>query len=320
MSESASSQSRRKTERLLSLMLLLADKGRPVSRAEIFEAFPEHYPDASAATQRKFERDKKELREIVEIDITGDPADAESQSYSIDKQRVQESELVLTGDEAAVVAVAVHQAYEPQEARALTIVTDGLVAAGEHAGFARDVMHISPLPSQLQALMRAYLAAAAVSFDYRKPGSEQQERRSLDIWGIVAHNGHWYIGGWDHDKEAARVFRLDRIMSAVDLGGRATHRRPEDYNLVKEVMHEPTSYDTGTVLIRKGKALRLRQRATKTENADGDWDLLTLDCRDIEATAGLVARFGTDAVAQTPDELRVRVMARLATAAGVLHE
>ena len=77
MSESASSQSRRKTERLLSLMLLLADKGRPVSRAEIFEAFSEHYPDASAATQRKFERDKKELREIVEIDITGDPADAE---------------------------------------------------------------------------------------------------------------------------------------------------------------------------------------------------------------------------------------------------
>ena len=51
-------------QRILELLLLLLDAGRPLSRSEIFEAIPGYRTGNPPPGERKFERDKKELREL----------------------------------------------------------------------------------------------------------------------------------------------------------------------------------------------------------------------------------------------------------------
>jgi len=58
--------SRRKTERLLSLVVCLLSTRRALTAAQIREAVP-GYPDSFAAFKRMFERDKEALRELRAI-------------------------------------------------------------------------------------------------------------------------------------------------------------------------------------------------------------------------------------------------------------
>lgn len=39
--------------------------------------------------------------------------------------------------------------------------------------------------------------------------------REVDPWGLVLHEGGFYLVGWCHDRRAARTFLVDRIRSAV---------------------------------------------------------------------------------------------------------
>ena len=55
--------SRRKTERLLSLVVCLLSAGRYLTAGQIRDAVP-GYPDSFDAFKRMFERDKDELREL----------------------------------------------------------------------------------------------------------------------------------------------------------------------------------------------------------------------------------------------------------------
>jgi proteasome accessory factor B len=51
-------------ERILSLLMLLLEARGPVSRAEIFQRIDSYRTKDPAAGERKFERDKKELRAL----------------------------------------------------------------------------------------------------------------------------------------------------------------------------------------------------------------------------------------------------------------
>jgi hypothetical protein len=51
-------------ERILSLLMLLLDAQGPVSRAEIFQRIPAYRTTNPVAGERKFERDKDELRAL----------------------------------------------------------------------------------------------------------------------------------------------------------------------------------------------------------------------------------------------------------------
>lgn len=40
--------------------------------------------------------------------------------------------------------------------------------------------------------------------------------RKITCWGLGLRFGHWYVYGWDRDRKAERIFRLDR-MSGVKI-------------------------------------------------------------------------------------------------------
>ncbi|MFC4225275.1 helix-turn-helix transcriptional regulator [Lysinibacter cavernae] len=64
-----------------------------------------------------------------------------------------------------------------------------------------------------------------LDFYYRNADGEQAQR-TVDAQEVVSTDDVWYLRGWDHLREAPRMFRLDR-MTAVQLGETIdpTHRR-----------------------------------------------------------------------------------------------
>src|ERR1700761_4343384 len=94
--------SRRKTERLLSLVVCLLSTRRYLTAEQIRHAVA-GYPEQPEAFKRMFERDKEELRELGIPLETGpiNPLDGEDTGYRVQRQVYELPELVLEPDEAA---------------------------------------------------------------------------------------------------------------------------------------------------------------------------------------------------------------------------
>ena len=98
--------SRRKTERLLSLVVCLLSSGRFLTATQIRAAVP-GYPDSFDAFKRMFERDKDELRELGIPLETGSNSDADEEpGYRISRQAYMLPDIRLEPDEAAVLGLA----------------------------------------------------------------------------------------------------------------------------------------------------------------------------------------------------------------------
>jgi predicted DNA-binding transcriptional regulator YafY len=76
------------------------------------------------------------------------------------------------------------------------------------------VFNLEPLnqriaSSLLIALGGAVYAARRITIVYQSDG--EQTRRSVDPYGVIFHDGVWYLVGYCHLRLAIRIFRLDRI-------------------------------------------------------------------------------------------------------------
>ena len=65
-------------------------------------------------------------------------------------------------------------------------------------------------PELLPAFERAFTMRRVLRFDYvdRK---QQRTRRRVEPHGLLIRAPLWYIIAWDSDKDAARIFRMDRV-------------------------------------------------------------------------------------------------------------
>ncbi|HJZ47297.1 MAG TPA: YafY family protein [Roseiflexaceae bacterium] len=91
-------------------------------------------------------------------------------------------------------------------------------------------------PQPESAIVMAISTAAQqrrrVQLRYRSHGDETERR--FDSYGLVVHWERWYTVGWCHLRQAVRVFRLDRVISA-DLVTE-TFTRPPDFDSLKHVL------------------------------------------------------------------------------------
>ncbi len=81
-------------------------------------------------------------------------------------------------------------------------------------------------------LRRAVEERRAVRCGYYAIGRDAEEERVIEPYGLMLSWGHWYCVGRSRERNAMRVFRLDRMRRvALVEGGKAEFRVPGDFRI-----------------------------------------------------------------------------------------
>jgi proteasome accessory factor B len=311
--------SRRKTERLLSLVVCLLSAGRYLTAAQIREAVP-GYPESFDAFKRMFERDKDELRELgIPLETRAGAGPDDEPGYRIPRQEYMLPEIRLEPDEAAVLGLAARAWRRAELAGA---AAGGLLKL-RAAGIDAEETTQPGIEPRLQtgeaafgALWEAVRDRRPVSFSHRAAGRSSSQRRRLEPWGVVNRHGSWYVAGMDTDRGATRVFRLSRIDGPVTFTGPAGAVTVPDDADVRELVRrwDITPQRSVAVLrVRQGAGDGLRQGASAIEpdpQHEG-WDLVRVPFSDVGWYGEHVASFGANVVVIDPADLRDAVIGRL---------
>jgi proteasome accessory factor B len=314
--------SRNRTERLVNLVICLLSTRRFLTAAQIAATVPgyEHNADDPRdheAFQRKFERDKAELRELgVPLETGSASAFDPEPGYRIARREYALPDIPLEPDEAAAVGIAARLWQHAGLAAAASSGLAKLRAAGvdvdPHATLGVEpVVTVDPAFGPLTAAARE---RRTVAFDYRAPDDDAPSSRRLQPWGVVCWRGRWYVVGHDLDRAATRCFRLSRIVGPVRaMRDRGAFTPPADVDLISHVARwsGPVEH-TGraVVLARPGRAAGLRRWARES-TAGPDGDRLVLPYADPETLAGVLVGYGADVRVIDPPEVREAVIQRL---------
>jgi proteasome accessory factor B len=216
-----------RTERLLDLVAYLLDAKEPISWQQLREAFPEEYGrGASAAAERKFERDKADLAEIG-IPLTylqGD--DDDKAGYVLDRSAYYLPEIPLTPEEMAVLYAAGSAALASGAFPGSVDLAYALrkVAFASHADVAqlpRSLIAVNPPPpetggrasltARLEQIWGAILGKKRMHIRYRSMARNELTSRDVDPWGLCLRRGAWVLVGYCHLRQAERAFHANRI-------------------------------------------------------------------------------------------------------------
>ena len=321
--------SKRKTERLLGLVVCLLSTRRYLTAEQIRAAVP-GYPEQDDLFKRMFERDKEDLRELgVPLETGVNHPFDEDPGYRIRQQAYQLPELRLEADEAAVLGLAARVWRRAELAGAAAGALLKLRAAGIDAGTdtGGDDAH-STVPRGIEPrlgasepafgpLWEAVRDRRPVTFSYRAAGRSDPQRRELEPWGVVNRHGRWYVAGWDRAREATRVFRLGRIAGPVKFSGPAGRVIVPDGVDVREMVSDwdsaPVQEHTALLRVRAGAGVGLRRHAVsvRADEETPGWDLVTTRFGDLGWFADYAASFGQDAIVLDPPDLREAVIRRL---------
>ncbi|HEX5741673.1 MAG TPA: WYL domain-containing protein [Pilimelia sp.] len=313
--------SRNRTERLVNLVICLLSTRRFLTAAQIAATVPGYAHDARdprqhEAFQRKFERDKAELRDLgVPLEVGTTSVFDTEQGYRIAHREYALPEVRLAPDEAAAVGIAARLWQHAGLAAAASSGLAKLRAAGIDVAAAtppglEPVVAADPAFAPLAAAARD---RQAVTFTHRAPAGDAPMRRRLQPWGVVCWRGRWYVVGHDLDRGATRCFRLSRIVGEVRPVGEPGAYAPPEVDLLSHVRRwsgAPERAGRAVVWARAGRAAGLRRWASQVRPAQGG-DLLTLRFGDVDSFAGHLAAFGADVRVLEPPELREAVIGRL---------
>jgi predicted DNA-binding transcriptional regulator YafY len=295
-----------KTDRVLRLLELLQD--RPSATG------PELAQTLNTDT-RTIRRDIVALRDL------GIPVEGErgrGGSYRI-RPGYRVPPLMFTPKEAAAVALGLMAAnrlgIETESAltKVRRVLPDRLRAGVESLentlGFTGHIDAEPPDGETLLALADAARRGRQVSVRYTDSQGETTQR-TLTPWGVVAHNGRWYVAAFDHGRREPRTIRADRATHvepagrgfAVPLGFDAT-----DF-VSRSLASVPWQHSVEVLLHTDTTSARARfppTLATVEETAEGT--LLRLQADSLDWAAGLLAGAGCDFTILHPPALKASV-------------
>jgi proteasome accessory factor B len=326
--------SRRRTERLVNLVLCLLSTRRFLTASQIARTVPgyehdEADPKAHEAFQRMFERDKAELRELGVPVETGTTSVFDTEAgYRVPQRDYALPDIHLDPEEAAAVGLAARLWQSAGLASAASSALLKLRAAGIDVD-PQAILGVEPVVAAepaVDVLLAARRARRAVRFSYRGSSDDQPVTRNLQPWGVVSWRGRWYAVGFDTDRGAQRSFRLSRVAGAVRPVGRdEAYTPPEQVDLLGAVTTfegPPEDRGEATLRVRSGAAAGLRRRATPAvaprDGQDGwpGWDTLAVRYSDPESLARRLAGYADDVVVFGPSEVRDAVVRHLRAVAG----
>jgi proteasome accessory factor B len=297
-----------KLERLLNLTAVLLHSSRPLSVTELREQVP-GYPESDVAFHRGFERDKDDLREMgIPLDLIPIPGtDPPAEGYRIPRDRYYLPDPGLEAEERLALQLA---------ASAIRLDgVEGMEALWKLGGSEADevdVPALAALPSddRVPPLWDAVTRRASVRFAYRDLEREVEPHR------IAFQRGHWYLRGFDTTRGEVRVYRVDRIDGAIQIGRPGSFEPPADdptmvlegWQLgddppVRAVLHIDASHVPMALgLIDDGEVVG--------RDPDGGLDV-ALTVVNQEAFVGLVLSFLDHAEVLEPQTIRNAIVAHL---------
>ena len=306
--------SKRKSERLMNLLIALLSARVPLTRQRIREFNEGYHGLSDVAFEQAFERDKKELRALGVVIHTGE-VDSEwgnETGYRVDRVEFELPELDFTAQEKAVLGAAAHVWQESVAARD----TGDALTALRAAGVETDATRLMTLRPQLRTddgyatARKALEERRELRFDYRG------ELRRVHPWQLVQRRGQWYLLAHDVDKGEPRRFKLQRLTSPMVMRGRA-----EAYEIPDELPHSDFERDDATALVAlEGDVVSDLLRTATPAHTDGavppGWTAWQVRAATPELLVAEICALGPAAVVLEPDEVRSAVIAHLRRVAG----
>jgi proteasome accessory factor C len=166
-------------------------------------------------------------------------------------------------------------------------------------------------PEHLEVLREAARAHERLSIEYFAASTGERSHREIDPEEVFSGMGHWYVAAWDVDADAERLFRADRVSSAVPTGETFA---PRGLRGAGRDLYSPTGEDVAVRLRLRPAARWIAEyyATTELEEQDDGGVEATLPARQLGWVARLLLRVGPDAEVVAPAELRdeVRRLAR----------
>ncbi|MDX6602836.1 MAG: proteasome accessory factor [Solirubrobacterales bacterium] len=331
--------------RQLSLISFLMAQGRPVSALEIkreVEGYSDMNDDAFA---RRFYADRAELESLgIELGVEK-PGEGffEAELYSLPPENFYLDAIKFSDDELAAMSTA------------LMLLSEGEFAYAEPLRLALQQVawgHPNPLKEGERAPVEMAMTASAggrelsqrlskietaisrrktVEFTYYTMERDETTKRKVDPFHLVFRGGQFYLIGYAHEREAARVFRLSRIQGKVGYASKAEHdfSPPEDFDR-RDYGHR-ADWQLGEIRDRAQIFVRDRiawlierdfgdygelRAAKKSDGAPGKGSVFETDYASARELIAWVLRWRQNAQVLGPDELRDEAESRL----GLLHE
>jgi proteasome accessory factor BC len=231
--------------RQLSLISYLMAERRPVTATEIrrdVEGYSDMTEDAFA---RRFYADRAELGDLGITLSVDRPADgfSEQENYSLAREAFHLPAIAFTDQELASLQTSLS-------------LLDGEFAYAEPLRLALQQIswgRPSPLDLPSQRTVGLGITAAAgghevsqriakidtaiyrrkrVEFEYHTMATDETATRRVDPYHLLFEGGQFYLVGFSHERDALRMFRLDRVKGKVAYATKAEHdfQRPEDFN------------------------------------------------------------------------------------------
>jgi predicted DNA-binding transcriptional regulator YafY len=187
---------------------------------------------------------------------------------------------------------------------------------------ARAVTGEPPAGETALLLAEAIRRRLRVGISYRSFAGEESERE-LSPYGLVVHEGRWYLAAFDHLRDALRTFRVDRIGRA-ELTAEPAHRAPDGFDALAHVSSSlaqvPWPWEVEVLLELPLEQAKLRISGTLAELvAEGEATLLRMRVSSLDWAASFLAGLECPFHVRRPPELGASVRtlgARLAEWSG----
>lgn len=304
-----------KVERLLNLTVALLDTRRPMTLSEIRDRVAGYDQDQDEAARRMFERDKDDLRNLG-VPIRTVPLDAfeTDWGYTIEHDEYAMPEIQLGREEVAALSLALQVSGEESARLGLTKLAARAPDPGSLPSLGARV-EVGAVDA-LDALADPLLERRTVRFGYRTAAGDRSDRQ-VDPYGIVQRHGSWYLVGHDHDRDALRAFRLDRLASTPRATGDAdAFEVPDDLDLLEAVSGPPFEGVTIVAAFDPDVSWEASRRGEVVGEREDGWVEVRFPDADPQRLLPWIIGCGADAEVLSPTEVRREAVERLRELAG----
>ncbi|PPB49972.1 hypothetical protein C4K88_04605 [Arthrobacter pityocampae] len=311
--------SAKRTERLLTLVIMLLSSRRGFTKEELFEEIDLYREATSVAAREKlFDRDKAALREQgIPLEAYSEDAlfdnDNTVQRYRISAENYRLGGVSFLPEEYAVLNLAAgvwdQGSLDSAASRALRKLSSRSTDGGTELTPLIQPRITTDAP-YWDTVWQALTSRAPLRFPYRAASTGREEMRTVHPWGMGARFGHWYVVGFDTTRKAERFFRLSRMTGEpVILPGTFEVPASFDMNQTLSSLSRSEPDRIAVVAARPGSCQVLRVRKdTEILQTGEEWDVLRVPYAASSPMAATIAGLGVNARVREPQELAAEVV------------